>query len=64
MFLSAPRARDAGSAAAARLLDALTERQRAAIQAALGGMPLTELARRRGVKQGPSTRCFMMRGGD
>ena len=32
--------------------EALTDRQRVAIQAALGGMPLMELARREGVSQG------------
>jgi RNA polymerase sigma-70 factor (ECF subfamily) len=32
--------------------EALTERQREAIEAALGGLPLTELARRQGVTQG------------
>jgi RNA polymerase sigma-70 factor (ECF subfamily) len=32
--------------------EALTERQREAIEAALGGLPLTELARRQGVSQG------------
>lgn len=34
------------------IAEALTERQREAIQAALGGLPLTELARRYGVSQG------------
>ena len=32
--------------------EALTERQRTAIEAALGGLPLSELARREGVSQG------------
>ena len=32
--------------------EALTERQRIAIEAALGGLPLSELARRQGVSQG------------
>jgi RNA polymerase sigma-70 factor (ECF subfamily) len=32
--------------------EALTERQREAIEAALGGLPLVELARRQGVSQG------------
>jgi RNA polymerase sigma-70 factor, ECF subfamily len=34
------------------IAEALTDRQREAIQAALGGLPLTELARRYGVSQG------------
>ena len=34
------------------IAEALTERQREAIQAALGGLPLMELARRYGVSQG------------
>jgi RNA polymerase sigma-70 factor (ECF subfamily) len=34
------------------IAEALTDRQRVAIQAALGGMPLMELARREGVSQG------------
>ena len=34
------------------IAEALTERQREAVQAALGGLPLTELARRYGVSQG------------
>jgi RNA polymerase sigma-70 factor, ECF subfamily len=34
------------------IAEALTERQRVAIQAALGGLPLSELARREGVSQG------------
>ena len=34
------------------IAEALTERQRVAIQAALGGLPLMELARREGVTQG------------
>ena len=48
---------DSATAADVELLqrgiaEALTERQRVAIQAALGGLPLTELARREGVSQG------------
>jgi RNA polymerase sigma-70 factor, ECF subfamily len=34
------------------IVEALTDKQREAIQAALGGLPLTELARRWGVSQG------------
>lgn len=34
------------------ITEALTERQRTAIEAALGGLPLSELARREGVSQG------------
>lgn len=34
------------------IAEALTDKQRTAIQAALGGIPLTELARREGVSQG------------
>jgi len=34
------------------IAEALTDRQREAVQAALGGLPLTELARRYGVSQG------------
>ena len=34
------------------ITEALTERQRIAIEAALGGLPLSELARREGVSQG------------